>query len=190
MSQWRSLERPVVDQPGMSAEEAAFREQLSALVPNVERMAKHMAKSQDLDMEAEDLASATLVRALERPHLFEPGTNMGTWLFVMMHNIAQNHIRTTVRRREREDKVVTMMAPPDFAHRVEQRLRLADLDRLCPHLTARECWLLTMFYVEDYTVPQLAKMLGKSRGTISSRITRVRAKILDCVSGQADRIER
>lgn len=180
----------MVDQPGMSAEEVAFREQLSAFVANVERMAKHMAKSQDLDMEAEDLASATLVRALERPHLFEPGTNMGTWLFVMMHNIVQNHIRTTVRRREREEKVVNMVVPPDFEHRVEQRLRLADVDRVCPHLTAKECWLLTMFYVEDYTVEQLAKMLDKSRGTISSRITRVRAKILDCVNSQADRIER
>ena len=46
---------------------------------------------------ADDLVQETLVRAVAKQHLWQPGTNLRAWLFTLMHNQNVNDVRQSVR---------------------------------------------------------------------------------------------
>jgi RNA polymerase sigma-70 factor (ECF subfamily) len=67
---------------------------LTPQIPRLRRYARSLTR--DLSR-AEDLLQSCLVRALEKGHLWEPGTDLRAWLFTIMHNQHVNDIRRRVR---------------------------------------------------------------------------------------------
>ena len=60
-----------------------FGRMLGREIPRLRRYA--LALTRD-SVRADDLVQSTLVRALAKSHLWQPGTNLRRWLFTMLHN--------------------------------------------------------------------------------------------------------
>jgi RNA polymerase sigma-70 factor (ECF subfamily) len=57
-------------------------------VPRLRRYARALTHSTD---RADDLVQDTLVRALSKLHLWQPGTDLRAWLFTIMHHQYVKH---------------------------------------------------------------------------------------------------
>jgi RNA polymerase sigma-70 factor (ECF subfamily) len=59
-------------------------------LPSLRAFARSLAHSPD---QADDLVQDTIVRALAKIETFQPGTNMGAWLFTILRNLFYSHHR-------------------------------------------------------------------------------------------------
>ena len=71
-----------------------FRARIEEEIPRLRRYARALTRN---GSRSDDLIQDTLVRALAKEHLWEPGTNMRAWLFTIMHNQNVNAVRSAMR---------------------------------------------------------------------------------------------
>src|SRR5258708_12844620 len=71
-----------------------FHHRLEREVPRLRRYARALTRNA---VRADDLVQETLVRALHKEHLWQPGTDLRAWLFTIMHNQNVNEIRRAIR---------------------------------------------------------------------------------------------
>jgi Sigma-70 region 2 len=71
-----------------------FKLLLEEQIPRLRRYAIALTRKPD---EADDLLQETLMRALTKAHLWQPGTDLRAWLFTMLHNQRVNSVRKAIR---------------------------------------------------------------------------------------------
>jgi len=134
---------------------------------------------------ADDLVQQALERALERTHLFQPGTNMRAWLFTILHNInANNHRKLAARPREVWDEDVPEAAfavAPDAQGKLELRDMARALDQL--PLEQRETILLVS--LEGLSYKEISEVLNVPIGTVMSRLARGRDRLRDLMQSNS-----
>lgn len=146
--------------------------QVVDLIPALRAFARTFGGSR---FEADDLLQETLFRALRGIDGFEPGTNLKSWLFTIMHNA----FRTQYKLRKREapgaincaDLPIAIPAPQDWCV-LNGELRTA-LDRLAPD--HREVLVLVAGY--GLTYKEAADICDCAVGTIKSRLSRARDEL-------------
>ena len=119
---------------------------------------------------AEDLAADTFIAALNGLHRYRPtGAPFRAWLLRIATNLANNHVRTTARRR--------------CGLRSIERWQRDHADDLAEHEVARSALLdlspnhqavLSLHHVEGLSVEETAAVLGCRPGTVKSRLSRAR----------------
>lgn len=160
--------------------------------------------------EAEDLLQDTYVRALERYHLFKPGTNLKAWMFRVMTNRFINLYR---RRRaspvgasydelqpylpdsemqrggpdarlardfENSRSVASLMRNRAFLDSLDDRLKAA-LEGLADDY--RDVLILNV--IGDLSYRDIADELGIPLGTVMSRLSRAKSLLRERVAGLA-----
>jgi len=126
---------------------------------------------------SDDLVQETLLRAWANGHLFRPGTNMGAWLCTIL----RNQFYTAMRRRMREVED----ADGEYARQLSESASqegVVALKRLCAALVSMpkaQRQALIMVGAEGCTYEEAAKRLGCRVGTIKSRVSRARGRLLD-----------
>jgi RNA polymerase sigma-70 factor (ECF subfamily) len=151
----------------------SLREQLLAAVPSLRAFAISLTANVD---RADDLVQETLLLAIANIDSFQPGTNMGAWLFTILRNLLRTQYRR--RRREVEDSDGTfakrLKSNPDQYGRLEfEELRMA-LAKLPPD--QREALLLG---ASGCTYEEAAAICGCAVGTIKSRVNRGRTRLAE-----------
>src|SRR5260370_8489538 len=71
-----------------------FHHRREGEIPRLRRYARALTRNA---VRADDLVQETLVRALYKGHLWQPGTDLRAWLFTIMHNQNVNEIRRAIR---------------------------------------------------------------------------------------------
>lgn len=160
--------------------------------------------------EAEDLLQDTYMRALERYHLFKPGTNLKAWMFRVMTNRFINLYR---RRRaspvgasydelqpylpesemqrggpdarlardfENSRSVASLMRNRAFLDSLDDRLKAA-LEGLADDY--RDVLILNV--IGDLSYRDIADELGIPLGTVMSRLSRAKSLLRERVAGLA-----
>ena len=85
-------------------------------IPRLRRYARALTWSAD---RADDLVQETLLRAISKSHLWQTGTDIRAWLFMIMHNLYVNMVRRAIR---------------DEATSISSRCRpRSSLSRIRPH---------------------------------------------------------
>jgi len=142
-------------------------------IPRLRRYVRALTRDTD---RADDLVQDTLVRALAKGHLWQPGTDIRAWLFTIMHNQFVN----TVRRDMRETGMVdierlssTLAATTDPT----ARRQLAELDRALARLPALQREVVLFVGLEGMGYENVAQILGVPVGTIRSRLSRARERL-------------
>lgn len=131
--------------------------------------------------DAEDVMQETFIRLLRaRPDFAEP-EHARAWLLRVAANCANDWFRAPWRRREGplED---SLPAPeePEPGGVVEAVLALPAKYRTAVHL----------YYYEELSVAEIAKIMGKSEGAVKSRLFRARALLRDMLKEDDDVSER
>jgi RNA polymerase sigma-70 factor (ECF subfamily) len=115
-------------------------------IPRLRRYARALTRASD---RADDLVQDTLLRALTKLHLWQPGTDIRAWLFTIMHHQYVN----TVRR------------------------QLVELDRALAQLSAEQREVLLLVGLEGMDYESVAQILNVPIGTVRSRLSRGRERL-------------
>jgi RNA polymerase sigma-70 factor (ECF subfamily) len=151
-------------------------------VPQLRAFAMKLCRNVD---QADDLVQETIARGCKNIALFEPGTNMVAWLTTILRNHFLSECRRASYRLSDtiEDHVETLSIPAGQFISVEgQELRAALGELPEPERVA-----LVMVLGAGYEYEEVARTLGCPTGTVKSRVSRGRKKILGRISGDAGR---
>ncbi len=123
---------------------------------------------------AEDIAQETLVRAWSRREMFEPGGDIGPWLFRVARNLCTDHLRARARYADQTVLSEHVDLDADPSAPIERR-ETGELVRaaLCD-LTDRQREVLHLRDVEGVEYPELAARMGVSEGTARAVLFRAR----------------
>jgi RNA polymerase sigma-70 factor (ECF subfamily) len=139
-------------------------------IPRLRHYARALTRNPE---RADDLVQDTLVRALAKGHLWQPGTNLRAWLFTLMHN---QHVNT-VRRSAREGLLVevdnlsdalTANSDPTASR------QLYELDRALGQLPEDQRRAILLVGLEGMSYDEAAAILDVPIGTVRSRLSRGR----------------
>jgi RNA polymerase sigma-70 factor, ECF subfamily len=144
---------------------------ITAEIPRLRRYARALLRDDD---RADDLVQETLLRGLDKLHLYRSGTDLRAWLFTMMHNQYVNHVRRWVRQRETiAGKKVRHVSP--VAQMVS--IELQDVQRAIQHLSEEQRTTLLLIALEGMTYDEVAQICNIPIGTVRSRLSRARKEL-------------
>jgi RNA polymerase sigma-70 factor, ECF subfamily len=150
-----------------------FGKLLQNEIPRLRRYARALTRD---PTRADDLVQSSLVRALAKSHLWQPGTDLRAWLFTILHNQHVNDVRRAVR--EGVNVPVDDVAPVVTASSSQgNALQLRDLDRAMQRLPKGQRQVLLLVGLEGMSYEEVALVLGAPVGTVRSRVSRGRAML-------------
>jgi RNA polymerase sigma-70 factor (ECF subfamily) len=149
---------------------------IEALIPRLRRYARVLVRD---PVAADDLVQDCLVRALEKLHLWQNGSNLRAWLFAILHNQHVNRIRQAIRAGNTGGpidltKAEQLLVAPAGQ---EKRLELRDLDRALRRLPDAQRAVVLLIGLEGMSYPEVAAVLAIPVGTVRSRLSRGRAAL-------------
>ena len=154
---------------------------IEPLIPALRRYARAMMRDRAA---ADDLVQDCLERTISRWHLRRTDGDARTWVFTILHNLAVNQLRQKKRRgwHMRIDDVeeATLARPPAQEDSMHLRDMLQSLDTLAEDQRS----VLLLVSVEDLSYAETARVLGIPVGTVMSRLSRAREKLLQSMDGE------
>jgi RNA polymerase sigma-70 factor (ECF subfamily) len=143
-------------------------------VPYLRRYAIALLRDRDA---ADDLVQDCLARAIDRLHLWKPGSNMRSWLFSILHNLYVNSARRGARRPDRFEIETghegLHAVPPNQSDRHEVR----DLVRALAQLSEEQQQTILLVGLEGLSYAEAADVLDIPIGTVMSRLNRGRQRL-------------
>jgi RNA polymerase sigma-70 factor (ECF subfamily) len=152
------------------------RDAVATHIPRLRRYARALAGDRH---QADDLVQDTLERALNKLHLWRPGSDMRAWLFAIMHNVFVNQVRG---RRQDTDALADddlIAAPVGTVDRLEIR----DLQAVLMAIPAEQRAVVLLVGLEEMSYAEAAKSLGVPIGTVMSRLARGRERLRHLMTG-------
>ena len=150
-----------------------FHHRLEREVPRLRRYARALTRNA---VRADDLVQETLVRALHKEHLWQPGTDLRAWLFTIMHNQNVNEIRRAIRDDATVDlencsAILTARTDPTASR------QLRELDHALAQLPEEQRQVILLVGLEGMSYEDAAAILDVPIGTIRSRLSRGRESL-------------
>lgn len=147
-----------------------FHQLVKEQIPRLRRYARALTSNRE---RADDLVQDTLVRALAKEHLWQPGTDLRAWLFTIMHNQNVNTVRQGIRDRSAVDVEAvsaTLIATTDPT--ASRQLR--ELERALSRLPLGQRQVILVVGLEGMSYEDAATILRIPIGTVRSRLSRGR----------------
>ena len=140
-----------------------FQRRLEEEIPLLRRYARALTRNA---VRADDLVQETLIRAVQKQHLWEAGTDLRAWIFTIMHNQHVNQIRrlmrdATVELNECSESLVATTDPT-----ASRQLR--ELERALGELLEDQRQVILLVGLEGMSYDQAAAILDVPVGTIRS----------------------
>ena len=166
------------------ASSKTFESELTQLLPRLRRFAFALSRN---GADADDLAQATVERALRSRDQWQPGTRLDSWLYRIMRNLWIDTVRARGRRERHE-------APEDAAKDVGEDPREAmhasmELQRAMSameRLPDEQREVVALILIEGFGYREVSEMLDLPIGSVSSRLVRGRIALLEMLGGNAD----
>ena len=147
-----------------------FNRRLEREIPRLRRYARALTRNIAL---ADDLVQETLMRAIHKQHLWQPGTDLHAWLFMIMHNQYVNQVKRIMRDSaiiELNECPHSLVATTDPT--ASRQLR--ELERALGELPEEQREVILLVGLEGMSYDQAAAILNVPVGTIRSRLSRGR----------------
>ena len=144
-----------------------FNDNLKTIYPDIMRVAKKMTKY-NID-DAEDLVQKTLLKALEKQHLYKGG-NLTGWVVRIMQNIFRDELRKTKGKDfvEIEENTLPQYDP--------DQLEIIDINKALSKL-GDKCRKILLLIAEEYKYAEISEKLSIPLGTTMSRLLRCRKQL-------------
>jgi RNA polymerase sigma-70 factor (ECF subfamily) len=150
-----------------------FHRHLEKEIPRLRRYASALTRN---EIRADDLVQDTLTRAIEKEHLWEPGTDLRAWLFTIMHNQNVNLVRRAVREVTTLDFEARSQSLAATTDATASR-QLWELERALGELPEDQRQVILLVGLEGMSYEKAAAIVNVPLGTIRSRLSRGRAAL-------------
>lgn len=137
---------------------------------------------------AEDLAQESFVRAWRSIGRYDPERRFSTWLFTIGARLATDHLRRHAREKETNRRAVAeprregAVGPVEAARAGGEVWRVAE--RVLNEESMSALWLR---YVGEMEIPDIARVLGRTRGTTRVILFRARERVARALGAAAER---
>lgn len=121
------------------------------------------------EMLSDDLAQETFIRLYYSIKQFKGLSSFSTYLYRIAYNIYQDHLRRLKPTQDAEQI-------PDEAYTTGNDLHM-DIIHALSQLSHIERTIVTLYYIEDRKVNEIARILQQPTGTVKSHLSRARAKL-------------
>lgn len=149
------------------------RKELSQLQPHLKRFAFSLTRNRE---HADDLVQDCILRALEKEHLFEAGSDLRRWMFALMRNIFLDGKRREKTRLRYSDDLADFLQTIQPAQQFDQqylRDTLVAVDSLSKH----ERQAVHLLCVEGLSLAEASRLKTVPVGTLKSRLSRGRNRL-------------
>ncbi len=154
------------------ASDQKFEAELLGLIPNLRAFSislcgRHLG---------EDMAQEALTRAWKARGSFRSGTKMKAWLFTILRNEYTSERRRAWRQVAWDQDAAERIAAPALEEWISE---LSDVRRAMLHLPAKQREALLLVTTGPLTYEVASRIAAAPIGTMKSRVTRGRARLLD-----------
>ncbi len=152
----------------------SFKDELLAEMANLRAFAISLSGSVSL---ADDLVQETLLRAWSKSDKFQLGTSLRAWLFTILRNIYYSNYRKRAREVQDSDNA--------YARRLvvlgdqESHLDLEDFRKALASLPLEQREVVILVGANGLSYEQAAVICDVEVGTIKSRLSRARTKLIE-----------
>jgi len=146
------------------------------LVKETERLRKFAFRLTQSNADADDLLQSTVLRAIEKKHLFQEGTNLFSWSSKIMYNLFVTAYR-------RKTKFESQYDPEDYIQKEqvgatqETKIELKEVHKAMENLSAEHYEILVEICVKGNQYADVANDLDIPIGTVRSRLSRARESL-------------
>ncbi len=138
---------------------------------------------------AEDLAQEAFVKAYRRLATYDPSRKLSSWLFKIAHNTAIDHLRRHVPDEvpldapADEDRggglaaVLADSSSEDPAAAAERKDLAQALERAIARLRPEYRGVVTLFYLQGASYPEICEATGLPLGTVKTNLHRARKEL-------------
>lgn len=145
-----------------------FEELLLESMDSLYNLAYRMARNKE---DANDLVQDASLRAHRFFQKFERGTNFKAWILTILRNIYINQYRKKIKEpyKTSYDEIESFIGAPEsngFAEEVFGEQLQVSVDQLTEELKT----VVTLFYVDDFSYKEIAKIMHCPIGTVMSRL--------------------
>jgi RNA polymerase sigma-70 factor (ECF subfamily) len=155
---------------------------IEPMIPALRRYARALLRDRST---ADDLVQDCLERAIGRWHQRRTGGDPRTWVFTILHNLAVTRLQRMASRPQQiaiEDADESQLGR---AASQEDGLRYRELLTALSQLPDEQRTVLFLVTVEELSYTETAKVLDVPVGTVMSRLSRARDRLLRMLSGDA-----
>jgi RNA polymerase sigma-70 factor, ECF subfamily len=147
----------------------------NALVVETERLQKFAMRLTRNKADAEDLLQSTCLRALEKAHQFEAGTNLFSWTAKIMYNL----FLTSFRRQKYESQYDPQpyLDKATVEPKQQDNAELNDVKRAMMRLSSEHREILVLICVQNMAYQEISDKLQIPLGTVRSRLNRARLQL-------------
>jgi RNA polymerase sigma-70 factor (ECF subfamily) len=132
--------------------------------------------------EAHDYVQEVFIRAIREPRFFDAEFRMKAWLFRVTTNLCFNNVRDRRRRAAiLENNPMTEAVLGDQLDRVLGGQRKADILMAIDKMTEDHREILLLRYYSDLSYAEIAEVLDIKLGTVMSRLSRARSRLLEAM---------
>lgn len=140
---------------------------------NLKKFAYKLTRNQ---ADAEDLLQSTLLRAIEKKHLFQEGSNLFSWTSKIMYNMFVSAYR-------RKTKFETQYDPENYIQHEsveasqEIQMEYKNVQSAINSLSSDHKDIITMACIKGMRYAEVSKKLKIPVGTVRSRLSRARENL-------------
>lgn len=126
--------------------------------------------------DAEDIVQESYLKAFRNLHSFRSDSKFSTWLYRIVYNTAVTHIHarmwTTDYGKEAEDVPALSDDNPEL--QMEETEKKEMVSEILDQMTKGDALLLTLYYMEDHSVKEVAKITGLNESNVKVKLFRAR----------------
>ncbi len=135
--------------------------------------------------EAYDLVQEVFIRAMREHRFFDEEFRQKAWLYRVTSNLCFNRVRDRKRRGAILDAMHKVdRAYPDQIERVFGDERKQEVMAAIEQMTPNHKEILLLRYYDDLSYAEIAEVLDIKLGTVMSRLSRARGRLLEVMSEQ------
>jgi RNA polymerase sigma-70 factor (ECF subfamily) len=148
----------------------------NALVKESDRLRKFAFRLTQNMADAEDLLQSTLLRAMEKKHLFQEGTNLFSWSSKIMYNLFVTAYRRKTKFESQYDPESYIEKESVDAHQ-DVKMELKDVNRAMRNVSDEHREILIMVCAKGMQYAEVSEALQIPIGTVRSRLSRARESL-------------
>lgn len=151
-----------------------FQDKLLLMLPRLRRFAMALSREPH---EADDLVQATVERALRYADRWQRDTSMDSWLYRIAQNLWRDELRAHRRRVEPLDEAIEQMGD-DGRESMLKSIQLDEVRAAMLQLPEEQKMVLVLVVLDGLSYREAAKVLEVPTGTVMSRLSRGRARLV------------
>jgi RNA polymerase sigma-70 factor, ECF subfamily len=128
-----------------------------------------------------DILQETWLRALAGIRKLKQPGSVRSWLYAMVHSIAVDHIRREKTGRRIED--VFLETREDVAEAAFAADDANAIHAALDKLSARHREVLVLYFLEEFSLTEIAQIVSSPEGTVKSRMYHAKAEMKAILSG-------